>query len=42
MLKADGLDDAIIGEAYVWRGNTRENLFVYSCDKIVDILTYRD
>ena len=42
MLKADGLDEAIIGEAYVWRGNTRENVLVYSCDKIVDILTYRD
>jgi len=42
MLKADGLDEAIIGEAYVWRDNAQENVFVYSCDKIAEIIAYRD
>ena len=42
MLKADGLDDAIIGQALVWQGNTREDLLVYSCEKIMEILMARD
>lgn len=42
MLKADGLDEAIIGEANIWRDNAQETVFVYSCDKIADILMTRD
>jgi hypothetical protein len=42
MLKADGLDEAIIGEAYVWRDNAQEHVYVYSCDKIAEIIAYND
>jgi len=42
MLKADGLDDAIIGQANIWRDNSRIDVLVYSCEKIVDILMTRD
>jgi|APGre2960657373_1045057.scaffolds.fasta_scaffold15382_1 hypothetical protein len=42
MLKADGLDQAIIGEANIWRDNAQETVLVYSCDKIADILMTRD
>jgi hypothetical protein len=42
MLKADGLDEAIIGQALVWLGNEREEVLVYSCEKIMEILMVRD
>ena len=42
MLKADGLDQAIIGEANIWRDNSQETVLVYSCDKIAEIIAYRD
>jgi hypothetical protein len=42
MLKADGLDEAIIGQALVWLGNEREEVLVYSCEKIMEILMARD
>ena len=42
MLKADGLDEAIIGQALVWLGNEREEVLVYSCGKIMEILMARD
>jgi hypothetical protein len=42
MLKADGLDEAIIGQAYVWRDNGQFNVFVYDAEKIRSILMKRD
>lgn len=42
LLKIDGFDEAAIGTACIWRGNTREDVLVYSGDKIVDILMERD
>jgi hypothetical protein len=42
MLKADGLDEAIIGQALVWLGHEREEVLVYSCQKIIEILMARD
>ena len=42
MLKADGLDEAIIGQAYVWRDNGQFNVFVYDAEKIRSILMERD
>lgn len=42
MLKADGLDEAIIGQALVWLGNERQEVLVYSCEKIMEILMARD
>jgi hypothetical protein len=38
MLKADGYDEAIIGQAYVWRNNGQFNVFVYDAEKIRSIL----
>ena len=42
LLKIDGFDEAAIGTACIWRGNTREDVLVYSGDKMVDILMERD
>jgi len=42
MLKADGLDDAIIGMANIWRSNSRFEVFVYDCEKIIKIFMERD
>jgi hypothetical protein len=42
MLKVDGLDNAIIGQACIWRDKTRHDVLAYSCDKITDILMTRD
>ena len=42
MLKVDGLDEAIIGEANIWRDNNQETVLVYSCDKIAQIIAYRE
>ena len=41
MLKADGYDEAIIGQAYVWRNNGQFNVFVYDAEKIRSILMDR-
>ncbi len=38
MLKMDGLDDALIGSADVWVGNTTVERLVYSGEKIVKVL----
>jgi len=37
-LKADGFDDAVIGAACVWRDQTREDVLVYSVEKMIVIL----
>jgi len=37
-LKADGFDDAVIGTACVWRNQTREDVLVYSVEKMIVIL----
>jgi hypothetical protein len=37
-LKADGFDDAVIGTACVWRDQTREDVLVYSVEKMIVIL----
>ena len=39
MLKADGLENAIIGIADIWRNNSRHEVFVYDCKKIIEIFT---
>ena len=42
MLKADGYDEAIIGQAYVWRDQGQHNVLVYDAEKIREILMKRD
>ena len=42
MLKIDGHDDAIVGQACIWTNQTREHVLVYSGDKIVEGLMQRD
>lgn len=42
MLKMDGLDDAIVGMADVWVGNTTVERLVYDGEKIVKVLMKRD
>jgi len=37
-LKADGFDGAVIGTACVWRDQTREDVLVYSVEKMIVIL----
>lgn len=41
-IRADGLDDAIIGMANIWRNNSRHEVFVYDCKKIIKIFMERD
>jgi hypothetical protein len=38
MLKIDGFDEAIIGPALVWKGNSRVDLLVYDGEEIRNIL----
>lgn len=42
MLKADGFDEAIIGQAMVWRDGGIHNVLVYDAEKMRDILMKRD
>ena len=42
MLKADGYDAAIIGQANVWRDHGRHDVIVYDAHKIIGILVERD
>jgi hypothetical protein len=42
MLKMDGLDDALIGRADVWVGNTTVERLVYSGEKVIEVLMERD
>jgi hypothetical protein len=42
MLKASGFDDAIIGQASVWRDGGQHNVLVYDAEKIRAILMTRD
>jgi hypothetical protein len=42
MLKADGFDAAIIGQAMAWRGDGMCNVLVYDAEKIREILMKRD
>lgn len=38
MITYDGMDDALIGQASVWKSNEKVECAVYSGDKIVDLL----
>ena len=38
MIKLEGYDEAIIGPAMVWSGQTMDSRLVYDADKIRDIL----
>ena len=42
MLKADGFDEAIIGQACVWRDMGMHNVLVYDAEKMRSILMKRD
>jgi len=42
MLKADGFDAAIMGQASVWRDGGMHNVLVYDAEKMRDILMKRD
>jgi hypothetical protein len=42
MLKADGLDEAILGQAHVWRNGGMHAVIVYDAEKIRHILMTRD
>ena len=42
MIKYDGYDEAIIGPASIWRGNTVVGVLVYDAEKIRSILMTRD
>jgi len=46
MLKMDGFDEAIVGQAQVWvhvdGGMTREDVLIYSGQEILEILVGRD
>jgi hypothetical protein len=42
MLKMDGFDDALIGRADVWVGNTIVDRLVYSGEKVIEVLMDRD
>lgn len=35
MLKADGYDDCILGEACIWREHVQVDVLVYSADQII-------
>ena len=42
MLKADGFDEAIIGQACIWRNQGMHNVLVYDAEKMRFILMKRD
>jgi hypothetical protein len=42
MIKYDGLDEAICGQACIWRDQTRVDVLVYDGMKIIDIFVDRD
>jgi hypothetical protein len=42
MLKADGFDEAIIGQACIWRDKGMHNVLVYDAEKMRSILMTRD
>ena len=42
MIKLDGLDEAIIGQANVWLEDSRYDRLVYDAFKIINILMNRD
>ena len=42
MLKADGFDEAIIGQACIWRDKGMHNVLVYDAEKMRSILMQRD
>jgi hypothetical protein len=42
MLKADGFDEAIIGQASIWRNQGMHNVLVYDAEKMRSILMKRD
>ena len=42
MIKLDGYDDAIIGPAMVWSGQTMDKRLVYDAEMIREILMHRD
>ena len=42
MLKADGFDEAIIGQACIWRDKGMHNVLVYDAEKMRSILMKRD
>ena len=42
MLKADGFDEAIIGQACIWRDNGMHDVLVYDAEKMRSILMKRD
>jgi hypothetical protein len=42
MLKADGFDEAIIGQACIWRDKGMHDVLVYDAEKMRDILMKRD
>jgi hypothetical protein len=42
MIKYDGLDEAIIGPAFIWRDQTQVQVLVYDAEAIREILINRD
>jgi hypothetical protein len=42
MKQWDGLDDAILGQASVWKGNKRVEVLVYDADLIIKVFMDRD
>jgi hypothetical protein len=42
MLKIDGHDDAIVGQACIWTNQSKEHVLVYSGERIVKGLMERD
>lgn len=42
MKKYDGLDDAIIGPAFIWRDGTQVSVLVYDAEEIRKIFMLRD
>ena len=42
MIKYDGLDEAIIGPAFIWRDQTQVQVLVYDAEEIRNILMKKD
>jgi hypothetical protein len=42
MIKADGFDEAIIGQACIWRDRGMHDVLVYDAEKMRNILMKRD
>jgi len=42
MLKADGFDEAIIGQACIWRDKGMHDVLVYDAERMRNILMKRD